>query len=329
MIDRFNFYDVYGNFLPGLAFLGLIWLPLGIIRGVWPGKEIMSAIAVLAFAYIVGHILQNVFQNALPSKGKDKKGRRRYPSDYFLDSDDTRFSQEFKSNLATVVEKLFKISLRVDAPISDGDQEKISRARQDAFRMARNMLLKSEADLYGEQFQGLYALMRGLAAAFWMGSAYTVGWCLYSLFNPYWIERIAIAGWIALAIAVSIGLLLVFWNLNSRVRMLLDRGTFGSLLVVLFASGVQLASRVSPSITQSLALMLVAAASFFSGARCFSSYRHFAEEFARATWNDFLSYQSSSSAKRVGSFRRILFLLPHVAMSERFSIRSIRTPRGH
>jgi hypothetical protein len=295
LIDRFNFYDVYGNFLPGFAFLGLIWLPIGITHQFWPGKEITSAIAVLAFAYIVGHILQNIFQNALPSKGKDSRGRRRYPSDYFLDSDDRTFSNETRLELGVAVGRRFHIDLQVGAPIPDDRIDQVSRARQDAFRLARNTLLKSDVELYGQQFQGLYALMRGLTAAFWLGASYTLGWSLYSILAR-WIDRVALAGWIGLAIAAVIGFVPVFGSPSSKTRLILDRWTFATLLVVLCASGVQLGSYFSVSNTQWLALTLIAAASLLSGARCFSAYRHFAEEFAKTTWLDFLSYESAPSA---------------------------------
>lgn len=290
MIERFNFYDAYGNFLPGLAFLALIWLPIGIARQFWPGKDITSAIAVLAFAYIVGHILQTVVQNALPSKGKDSKSRRRYPSDYFLDSDDDTFSSEFRCELDRVVHRLFNVNLNVSTPIPDWQLDHISKARQDAFRMARNTLLKSDAESYGQQFQGLYALMRGLAAAFWMGSAYTLGWSLFSILAR-WLDWVAFLGWLGLAIATGIGFVFVFGNPKSKTRMILDRVTFASVLIALCASGVQLGSYIGVSRTQSLAFMLIAAASVWCGARCFSAYKHFAAEFARATWNDFLSYE--------------------------------------
>jgi hypothetical protein len=297
LIERFNFYDVYGNFLPGLTFLALIWLPIGITRQFWPGKEITSAIAVLAFAYIVGHILQTVFQNALPSKGKDSKGRRRYPSDYFLDSDDDRFSNEFRRELEAAVDKLFHIKLNVSTSIPAAQLDQTSKARQDAFRLARNTLLKSDAESYGQQFQGLYALMRGLAAAFWMGSAYTLGWSLFSVLAG-WLYWVAVLGWVGLAIAVVIGFALVFGAPNSKMRMILDRGTFASVLVALCASGVQLGSYVGVSRAQLLGFMLIAAASLWSGARCFSAYKHFAEEFARSTWNDFLSYEVKVSTAK-------------------------------
>jgi hypothetical protein len=293
LIERFNFYDVYGNFLPGLAFLALIWLPIGITRGVWPGKEIMSAIAVLVFAYVVGHIIQTVVQNALPSKGKDSKGRRRYPSDYFLDSDDDAFSNEFRSELDATVKKLFHINLNVTRPLSDQEVKQVSKARQDAFRLARNALLKSDTDSYGQQFQGLYALMRGLAAAFWMGSAYTLGWSLFVVLGD-WVHWVAILGWIGLAIAGGIGFGYVFGNPDSKTRMIMDRFTSGSVVIALFASGVQMASYSAVAKTELLAFMLISGASVWCGARCFAGYKHFADEFARATWNDFLSYATTT-----------------------------------
>ncbi len=290
MIERFNFYDVYGYFLPGLAFLALIWLPIGIVRHFWPGKEITSAIAALAFAYIAGHILQTVFGNALPSKGKDSKGRRRYPSDYFLDSDDPTFSNEFRHELESLVKRVFHIHLNVGNPVSESEMGQISKARQDAFRLARNTLLKPDLQSYGQQFQGLYALMRGLAGAFWMGSAYSLGWSISSIPNG-WLGYVKVAGYIGLAIAVGVGFVPVFGNPKSKARMILDRVTLLSVLVALSASGVLLGSYLNASKAQLFAFMLIAAASLWCGARCFSSYKHFAAEFAKATWNDFLSYQ--------------------------------------
>ena len=294
MIERFNFYDVYGNFLPGLAFLALIWLPIGITRQFWPGKEITSAIAVLAFAYIVGHILQTVVQNALPSRGKDSKGRRRYPSDYFLDSDDDTFSIEFRQGLDSRIQSRFHINLKVSAPILDSELKEVSKARQDAFRMARNTLLKSDADSYGQQFQGLYALMRGLAGSFWMGSAYIVGWSIssFQIPCPY---TVAALGWSGLAVAIIVAFVLVFGNPESKTRMILDRITFASVLVALFVAAVKLAANFNVSKIQSLAFVLIAAACVWGGARCFSAYKHFADEFARTTWNDFLSHEISAS----------------------------------
>lgn len=293
MIERFNFYDVYGYFLPGLVFLALLWLPIGITREFWPGKEITSAIAVLAFAYILGHILQTVAQSALPSKGKDSKGRLRYPSDYFLDVDDRTFTTEFKHQLESVVQSLFHISLNVSRPIPEEEIKRISMARQDAFRLARNALLSSDTKSYGEQFQGLYALMRGLVIAFWIGSAYSLGWALCSALVRR-VQCVAIFGAVAFTIAIVLGFVLAFRSSDSKTRTTVDRITFLCLLVAFSAFGVKLGSYAVVSGVHLVAFAVIAAACVWCGARCFSAYKHFAGEFARTTWNDFLSHRVSS-----------------------------------
>jgi len=292
LIERFNFYDVYGNFLPGLTFLALIWLPIGIVQQFWPGKEITSAIVALAFAYIAGHILQTVFGNALPSKGKDSKGRRRYPSDYFLDSDDSSFSSEFRRELQTAVMKAFHIDLNIGTP-SDTELAETSRTRQDALRLARNALLNSDVQSYGQQFQGLYALMRGLAGAFWMGSAYMLGWSLSAL-TTHWLDCVTHVGWIGLLIALGTGFAMVFGNPKSRARMILDRVTLASILFALVSLGAWIGSHFTISEARQHTFLLISAASVWCGARSFSAYKHFAGEFARATWMDFLSHYSTS-----------------------------------
>lgn len=296
MIERFNFYDLYGYFLPGLVFLALIWLPIGITRQFWPGKEITSAIAVLAFAYIVGHILQTVFQNALPSKGKDSNARRRYPSDYFLDSDNETFSAEFRRELSSAVQNRFHIDLKITSPVSDEEVNNISKARDDAFLMARKTLFKSDADPYGEQFEGLYALMRGLAGAFWMGSAYTLGWSLAHVQSRFPVAT-AYLGWTGLAIAVIVGFVPVFGSPKSETRTILDRITLVSLLIALCGAGMKLAANFKVSSVESFTFMLIFAALFWAGARCFAAYKHFADEFAKTIWIHFLSHQSTAPSQ--------------------------------
>jgi hypothetical protein len=295
LIERFNFYDVYGNFLPGLAFLALIWLPIGITRQVWPGKEITSAIAVLAFAYIVGHVIQTVLENAFPSMGKDANGRRRYPSDYFLDSKDRKFTEQFKRELEAAVRRRFNIDLNASVPIPEGQLDRISTNRKHAFDLVRNTLLQTNAQSYAQQFQGLYALMRGLAGAFWLGSAYMLGWSLSCILaqNLY---PVGVLGWIGLGIACFIAFFLVCRAPSSENRTKLDAGTFVALLVALAVLGVQLGSH-GPilSRTQLLTFALIFAVCIWCGARCFLAYKKFACEFARATWQDFLSYQRASS----------------------------------
>ena len=114
MIQNFNFYDIYGYFLPGFTLLALFWLPYGIRTGVWPQVELSSALAAVAFSYVVGHLLQTLTRNAAPAMIKDSDGNSRYPSDAILDKSDETFPPDLKSELAGCIRKRFAIDVRVE-----------------------------------------------------------------------------------------------------------------------------------------------------------------------------------------------------------------------
>ena len=71
MIERFNFYDIYGYLLPGATLVGLLWLPFGIITGVWPTAQLSEAVFVLVFSYVIGHVLHTISSKAVPSMVRD------------------------------------------------------------------------------------------------------------------------------------------------------------------------------------------------------------------------------------------------------------------
>jgi hypothetical protein len=179
MIQNLNFYDVYGYLLPGLTFLLLIWLPKAVIRPHVPSGEWSSAIVAVAVAYIAGHILQMMAQGALPSDVKGHLGRRRVPSDWILDANNKTFSPEFKARLWKRIIESFEIDVDITTLPSDFDEESlddISKKRQDAFMLCRSALVRGKSVFYGEQLEGMYALMRGLTAAFGIGAIYHLGW---------------------------------------------------------------------------------------------------------------------------------------------------------
>lgn len=147
MIEKFNFYDVYGYFLPGLSLLGLIFLPFGLVKHQWPATELSSALGAIVFAYILGHVIQTIAFRAFPSALLDSLGNRRYPSELFLDHKYPEFSEEFKGSLAKVVKDAFDIDLAIEkAPAKRDDPEfaPISRRRQDAFLLSRGVLIREK-----------------------------------------------------------------------------------------------------------------------------------------------------------------------------------------
>ena len=158
MTIKFNFYDIYGFALPGFLLLAVLWLPFGLIENRWPDAEFSSALVGVILAYIVGHVLQTVARLVIPSSFE---AGGRISSSVYLDQDNKAFSGEFKKRLADQINKVFQLDVAIDAASGAAD-----RVRGDAFFLCRSALIKSKTVIYPEQFEGLYALMRGLCAGF-------------------------------------------------------------------------------------------------------------------------------------------------------------------
>jgi hypothetical protein len=100
VIERLNFYDVYGYLLPGVALLGVIWLPFWVVTRYELPAALSSALAILFVGYVAGHFISRVSTLAFPSSrveraqgAKDgapaRPERRRLPSDYILDDSES------------------------------------------------------------------------------------------------------------------------------------------------------------------------------------------------------------------------------------------------
>lgn len=215
MIPNLNFYDIYGYLLPGLTLLSLLWLPSGLMTRQLPSEKLSSALIAIVAGYITGHLLQMLATNTLSSEVKDRFGKRRSPSDRILDADDTTFLTPFKQGLAARIRDVFNIDVQVDLRLEDfGKRElgSVSTRRNSAFFLCRSTLIQGKVGLYGEQYEGMYALMRGLTAAFGLGFLYHLGWASIGFE-----ENVAKAGALfsMLVYVVTIGALLVSHKLGS------------------------------------------------------------------------------------------------------------------
>lgn len=203
MIERFNFFDLYGYLLPGGFLLLLLWLPFGLVSGKWP-SELGAAILGLGLAYIAGHLLRIMSEPVFPSEFKDAKGTKRKPSDLLLDKDgDERLPRAsrvraLKANLQNLIKSQFDIPINVDETLGWAGLEKESKnernssekaeldanikkqqeeaARRNlAFLQCRKYLVQNKAAAYAEQFQGMYEMLRGVAAALGLASGLYLG----------------------------------------------------------------------------------------------------------------------------------------------------------
>ena len=177
---KFDFYDILGYLIPGLVLLGLLYLPFGLIKGIWPSTNLTGAVLYLVGAHILGHIVQGFLRawETVP-KISDKHCRMRNPSSVLLD-DDQPTLKRFRTHIAELAEKFWKIphtDLLAENHDAARDAER-DTARDAAFLQARNLLLQSKRQTYTEQFQGKYALMGGMAAALAVSALYYSGWAL-------------------------------------------------------------------------------------------------------------------------------------------------------
>lgn len=299
MTIKFNFYDIYGFALPGFLLLAVLWLPFGLIDNQWPDAEFSSALVGVIFAYFAGHVLQTVAQNAIPSRFIDG----RFPSVVFLDKGDENFTAEFKKRLAHQIRTTFDLDVALDASGREAD-----KVRNDAFFLCRSALIKSKTVVYPEQFEGLYALMRGLSAAFGIAVVYYLGWAYAGLLHRF---RPSVFGsWHWSGLAVLAGIVIASFALVAADRFK-DPTKYpkswpkyskcvmiGSLLLAAFATGYYLGlSNVRTSEHQG---QFIAAAvfSFFASERCYAGYKRFAEEFARAVYRDFSNYEKPTKPQQ-------------------------------
>lgn len=297
MIERFNFYDVYGYFVPGCSLLALLWLPYGIATQSWPSTELGPALAAIIFAYIIGHFLQILSTNALPSKIEDKSGKIRYPSEVFLDSEDTVFSPEFKERLAQLVQSDFGLGLAVDkSPTGQSDEEfsPISRRRQNAFFLCRGTLIREKIAAYPEQFEGMYTLLRGLTTTCLLGVAYCLGWSS-AICRARWTTRVAVGILIfGLCYCLVCGLIIVLRK-RRKLPLWVDRAFLLGFSLAFVGSGHLLgfaymhSRHLAQLFAGIAALLLVFALKFFT------AYKTFAENFAKAVWQDYVGRGKASA----------------------------------
>lgn len=286
MIEKFNFYDIYGYFLPGLALIAVFWLPFGLVLHKWPSGDIASAVLDIALAYFAGHIMLYVSTNTLTSYDVQKStpGHQRYPSETVLDSDSNDLPKEAKDKIAEAVRKELKLEVGVENSSGNFDGN-----RKAAFNLARQRLSLEKLQSYAEQFQGMYSLARGLVIAFAVGAAYYSGWVLG-----------AVRCHLLLVLAIALGLLslLALVNLAIAINQEKDRERKSNLeylfgctwLLASFAAGWTAGFVYKVSAVQCALLAVSAGIALVLSLRCYVQYRYFTVQFAVTVWQNFAAF---------------------------------------
>jgi hypothetical protein len=200
MIEKFNFYDLYAYFLPGVILLALMIIPFALT--VQFSSSLQSGVFALVLSYVFGYLTQSIARVLFPSKVR-KGGKERYPSQILLDGDDRRLSHELKATVGELIKQQFGLQV---TGLESGDVATVDGARNDAFRLCRTHLLQESKKSYAEQLQGMYAFFRGASTGCLLGLPAYVSVTVYALVGP----RIA---WIPISAALW---LCAFFLIQSR-----------------------------------------------------------------------------------------------------------------
>jgi hypothetical protein len=294
VIDRFNFFDIYGYLLPGGFLLALLWLPIGLVLGKWPPADWGSAALAMALAYIGGHLLRNVAEAAFSSKIKDPQGHPRYPSDLLLC--DAALGN-LKYRLEAQIRREFGPEIRPDVAQWTDELEKL---RQVAFFKCRAFLIAKKAAAYAEQQQGMYELLRGIAAALTMASAFYLGlgvgfsarcwqWCGH----PF-VSVVGVAFLIIVALIGVAAFVIAFYSLRDEWAR---RWAFNLFAALLFCGGAAVGAAdhtgrlagFGPGANNhiTIAMFVFWAISAILAVHCIGACRRFAKNFARTVYQDF------------------------------------------
>ena len=298
MIEKFNFYDVYGYFVPGAAFLAILWIPFGLVSHKWPSSTWTDAIIVAVLAYIVGHLLQSIATNAIPSwEIKTPTGNNRYPSEIYLDPGDKELPENSKKQIQELIKKQFNLELQVDKPGDDA----IDEIRHNAFLLARHVLIQGKAASYAEQSQGMYALTRGLVSAFALACTYWLGWGIAAAMK----SRSAVGTSIIVLAASLVILANISFTLLRRSsappkerrvrRRRIELGYAFVLVVALCTGGYALGMHVSVTVRQGAMLAFLSTWAFIACLRAYGAYKSFAGQFAATVWRGYLAYSVAGS----------------------------------
>lgn len=308
-MERFNFFDVYAYLLPGIAFLGSIWLPFGILAAKWPPADLSSAVLTLTAAYIVGHVLYYPASATLPteSTGRYKdvptwRVKPSHPSDYLLDAKELTFPEHFKVRLQELINSRFEGQVRVnvrfgwDRACTKMEEAEVESSQRDfAFLLCRSALMTEKVPSYGEQFHGLYEFLRCLTVVFAVVCAYHLGWALAVWYRTAGGGKAAVAATAAIAVTTA-GAIAHALILRRKAKGV-EKGRLGALLIIELLVLVLLACPFfldlfleSPKAPQPFKACLLAGMALtdaFVSWRCWSGYRPFAKEFAKAIYRDF------------------------------------------
>jgi hypothetical protein len=274
MIQRFNFYDLYGYFLPGSALIFFLWLPYGITERFIPEVKTSDALAAVVAAYLLGVILHSVSSSIVSSKTMSG----RFPSDAVVDDTSTEIDADTRKLLAKRIQDRFKLDVQDRA------------TRNTAFLRCRTALIHAKQSEYAQQMEGMYALMRGVSCAAAAGAFYIAGWIVKGMTESYLLDFI-VDGFVLLML---LGAILAFWNRPADDPDT-SRSLAAALAMIAALAGYAVAARVDPKEPRWGELLFAALLLTMIALRAHAAYRKFTIYFARTVYLDFLHLKTDSA----------------------------------
>jgi hypothetical protein len=259
MIERLNFYDLYGYLLPGAALIAVVYLPFLMAGSPAPSLELSSAVISLILAYLLGHLLQ-ILVRPVFTEGP-------YPSDTLITGEGkSGFPADFKSELRKLLLDDFTLDVSKAAD------------RATVFESCRYAVQSKETTSYAEQHQGMYVLMRGLAGVSLIGTANQLGWIIreYGTSHPQVATSILWGSLFAL-FGHAIAGRAWFWIASAAVLWVGAHGYF-----------VQPGQHIDQALLIMSSVGLVVAATLFQ-----ESFRHFQTMFAKAVYVTYFARRRS------------------------------------
>ncbi len=294
MIDRFNFFDVYGYLIPGLSLLALSFAPLIVVGALSPDIDLGSALAWVVLGYVLGLLLHAVARHLIPAF-KVQDGMDVYDSMEALDSQHCRFDASTLTRLQASIRKAFGLET------AGGKSVDLLRSRRDAFYCCRSWLLRRKLAGYSEQFEGMYSMFRSVSAASWMGSAYAIGFFAGTAVHAQGNSEGMTSAMFLLLVGVLAALLVqVCWKYEWMKRKSIGRVIAGLWVIAAAITGTLIGSRLSASHAQQATLVLLAAFAGLIGRISMKQFQFFNRQFSDTVYRDFLeSYRDSSESSSV------------------------------
>ncbi len=192
MIERFNFYDVYGYLIPGFVWLMLLAVPFHLLFN-FRALSASEFTAGLVLAYLAGHLLAGLARRFLRSEkfeipvGGEKKAVYRSVAVLW---DEYRYADKLPPSLKSALAEKFEARFGYD-PLTPFNPDEIRQM----FFLCRTSLAQAKLGSYVEQYQGMTSLTRSLSLAFCTVAISYSTWALMGAWHTHStrVQSIAVA----------------------------------------------------------------------------------------------------------------------------------------